>query len=61
MRRQPHSVGANPLTATMLRPTANSGCTRIRPRLSTTTATAMTAATKPATAKPVAQGTAWSR
>ena len=36
--RHPHTVGARPPTATRLSPTASSGCTRIRPRLSTTTA-----------------------
>ena len=61
VRRHPHRVGANPPAATMLSPTANSGCTRTSPRLSTTIAAPVTAATKPATVKPVAQGTDWVR
>ncbi len=61
VRRHPHKVGASPPAATMLRPSANNGCTRISPRLNTTTPTPMTAATNPATAKPVAQGVDWPR
>ena len=53
----PRTSAPSPPTATMLRPTASSGCTRISPRLSTTIAAPLTAATNPATAKPVAQGT----
>lgn len=56
IRRQPHTVGANPPTATRFRPTASSGCTRIKPRLNTTIAAAMTAAAKAAAVSPVPQG-----
>ncbi len=54
--RHPHTVGANPPTATRLSPTANSGCTRVNPTLSTMIAAAVTAATNAATVKPIAHG-----
>src|SRR5206468_3951423 len=54
--RQPHTVGASPPTATRLSPTASSGWTRVNPRLSTTTAAAVTAATNAATVRPIAHG-----
>src|SRR5215216_2758266 len=54
--RHPHTVGASPPTATRLSPTANSGCNLVNPRLNTTTAAAVTAATNAATVRPVAHG-----
>ena len=58
VRRHPHTVGASPPAATRLSPTASSGCTWTSPRLSTTIAAPMTAATNPATVRPIAQGSA---
>jgi hypothetical protein len=55
-RRQPQTVGASPPTATRFKPTANSGWTRISPRLNTTIAAPRTTAANAATVSPVAHG-----
>src|SRR3954453_13489083 len=56
MPRQPQSVGASPPTAIRLSTIATSGCTRTMPRLSTTIAAPVIAATNADTVKPVPHG-----